>query len=44
MMRTVGLVEKPAEKPVQKLPEEKPAQENPADENTPAEKRRKKKD
>ena len=43
-MRTVGLVEKPEEKPVQELPEEKPAQENPADENTPAEKRRKKKD
>lgn len=43
-MRTVGLVEKPAEKPVRELPEEKPAQENPADENIPAEKRRKKKD
>ena len=43
-MRTVGFVEKPAEKPVQELPEEKPAQENSADENIPAEKRRKKKD
>lgn len=44
-MRTVGLIEKPAENPVQELPSaEEPVQELPADEDPPAEKRRKKKD